>query len=186
MYSTFISSICASMHNHLVEPGVEGRKVTSQVPSPSSCFCCCAIATTHVCHLPLATTLLMLHNMWRCQNLTQINEKNSPPQAMEATIVAASVMVMFLMQQHLPPPFVVATTPMYPPLPPLTTTLQLRKLRQWETSHKQKTTPSQVMEGTIVACNITLPLLLLLLLCIYCYTHVLSSSSSYYYVIVAT
>jgi hypothetical protein len=36
LYSTFISSICASMHNHLVEPGVEGRKVTSHL---AACMC---------------------------------------------------------------------------------------------------------------------------------------------------
>jgi hypothetical protein len=30
LYFSFISSICAFKHNHLVEPGVEGWKVTSQ------------------------------------------------------------------------------------------------------------------------------------------------------------
>ncbi len=49
------------------------------VPSPSSCNCCYATITTSV-HgpPPLAATLLLLHKMWRCQNLTQINKKNPP------------------------------------------------------------------------------------------------------------
>jgi hypothetical protein len=33
---SFISSICAFEHNHLVEPGVEGRGVTSHIAKTST------------------------------------------------------------------------------------------------------------------------------------------------------